>query len=186
MNARAWVTVLCALGVGAGCRSEDEPFNDGAASGPKPRAPAEPSPRRVDRAKLAATTPSATPRSGKQPMGYGFGMSEFATESYAFVHGGLRVGVHLHPVYSDPAAFERYKGDDPILAWIFVRREGSDVIAYKLNAAYDEMMGANPFFLNQDEGWGGHNIDGTKRASLWTRAELDAAITGFLDRQAPR
>jgi hypothetical protein len=113
---------------------------------------------------------------------YHFGPDEFAVETYAFDHGDLRVGVHLHPVFSDPDAFEQHAETDPVLAWIYVRRKGTPAIVHKLNAQYDGMMG---FFLNLDHGWGGRSIPGSKRTSLWTREELNTAVVSFLDQGQP-
>jgi hypothetical protein len=112
-------------------------------------------------------------------MDYTFAMSEFAAESYAFVHGSYRVRVHLHPVFSDPALFEVHRDRDPVVAWIFITHDTAGELVF--NAQYDAMMNP-PFFLNRHEGAFGENLDDSGRASLWTRDELTTAIRDCLDR----
>ena len=170
MNASsaALALLLACLGQLIACRGREAPQNEpgvGAAT-----------------AKLGAGSST-----GKERMNvdYTFGIEEFATESYTFVHRGLVVSVHLHALFSTPALIPRYRDADPIFAWIYVRKPGQKELVYKLNAQLDAMM-AKPFFLNHDEGWGGSSVPGSGRASLWTRDELDAAIEAFLDEPRPR
>jgi hypothetical protein len=111
-------------------------------------------------------------------MHYTFAMSEFAHESYVFVHGSYRVRVHLHPVFSDLALFEAHRDRDPMVAWIFVTHDKTDELVF--NAQYDAMMNP-PFFLNRHQGAFGENLPGSGRSTLWTRDELTKTIRDCLD-----
>jgi hypothetical protein len=115
-------------------------------------------------------------------MTYTFAISEYADDRYAFSHGAYQVDVHLHPVFSDPALFETCCDQDPMVAWIFITHGKAGRLV--LNAQYDPVMNP-PFFFNQHEGAFGVSLQGTGRATLWTRDELTASIRACLDRLQP-
>jgi hypothetical protein len=73
-------------------------------------------------------------------VSYPFGPDESQQQSFSFCHQELRISVHMHPVAEDSALFDRYKDQDPLLAWVAIREFGKADPVMTLNAQYDGMM----------------------------------------------
>jgi hypothetical protein len=115
---------------------------------------------------------------------YRFAPEEFSDVTFRFATGQYQVSVRLHPAYADPDVLDRYGRLDPVLAWIEVEDPESGS-RFLLNAQYDAMMNP-PLFLNRDQGGIGASISGSGRTTLWTPAELRAAVTRCLDALSPQ